>query len=354
MATKRQRASGSWEYIFKKKGLLPKPISLSFESESEGDEYARKLDALLNAGIVPSEFQERADIPATIGQAIKSYMLDVAVPDSDSRLLHILHKRIKDVRIAEFDYEYVTKWIAGMKVENRAPSTIRHYTGALARCMDWAVNKKALPVNPLRMLPKRYAKHSGRADEERDRRLEPEEEKRIRAVLAGKYEHGKERPLELKHREALATVFELALETAMRMREIYTLSPAQVDIKQRTVFLDKTKNGSKRQVPLSTVAVKALKAYKAHSDDRLFPWWDGKSKLEPVTALLSQQFARIFDAAGCPDLRFHDLRHEATSRFFEKTKLSDLQISMITGHKSLTVLKRYANLRASDLAQHLW
>jgi len=73
-----------------------------------------------------------------------------------------------------------------------------------------------------------------------------------------------------------------------------------------------------------------------------------------TTSRLSQQFARGFDAAGCADLRFHDLRHEATSRFFEKTWLPDIQISRIAGHKELHVLRRYANLRGSDLAGQLW
>jgi integrase len=76
--------------------------------------------------------------------------------------------------------------------------------------------------------------------------------------------------------------------------------------------------------------------------------------LGKTTSLLSQLFGRISDAAGCADLRFHDLRHEATSRLFERTTLSDLEISRITGHKDPRVLRRYSNLRGSDLAAKLW
>ncbi|MDN0073992.1 hypothetical protein QU481_03695 [Crenobacter sp. SG2303] len=39
MATKRQRPSGSWEFIVRRKGLLPKPSYLTFETEAEGDAY---------------------------------------------------------------------------------------------------------------------------------------------------------------------------------------------------------------------------------------------------------------------------------------------------------------------------
>lgn len=144
----------------------------------------------------------------------------------------------------------------------------------------------------------------------------------------------------------------------MRMREMFTLTVDQVDIEQRTIFLEKTKNGDKRQVPLSSVALSTLWRAIVNldgADCKLFPWWDGRQEsLHSVTALLSQQFSRIFKAAGCDDLRFHDLRHEATSRLFERTKLSDIEIAKITGHKTTACLMRYSNLRGSALAVKLW
>jgi integrase len=51
-------------------------------------------------------------------------------------------------------------------------------------------------------------------------------------------------------------------------------------------------------------------------------------------------------------LRFHDLRHEATSRLFEKG-FNPMEVSTITGHKTLQMLKRYTHLRAEDLAKRL-
>lgn len=60
---------------------------------------------------------------------------------------------------------------------------------------------------------------------------------------------------------ALRLVFELALESAMRLSEMYTLAREQIDIDRRTIFLEKTKNGDKRQVPITTVAGKALQEY---------------------------------------------------------------------------------------------
>jgi integrase len=52
-------------------------------------------------------------------------------------------------------------------------------------------------------------------------------------------------------------------------------------------------------------------------------------------------------------LRFHDLRHEATSRLFENTDLDLMEIRAITGHKTLQMLVRYTHLRTARLADRL-
>ena len=56
--------------------------------------------------------------------------------------------------------------------------------------------------------------------------------------------------------------------------------------------------------------------------------------------------------AGIENLRFHDLRHEATTRLFEKG-LNIMEVASITGHKDLRMLRRYTHLKAEDLAKKL-
>jgi integrase len=67
---------------------------------------------------------------------------------------------------------------------------------------------------------------------------------------------------------------------------------------------------------------------------------------------ITQAFDRACKRAGIEDLRFHDLRHEATSRLFEKG-FNPMEVSTITGHKTLQMLKRYTHLRAEDLAKRM-
>lgn len=370
MATKRKRGP-SWEYIIRRKGVLPRPISLTFGDEKEGDAYVARVEAMLDRGIVPPEFEEKGKAPKTLADVIRAYHRAVHVPDTDGRLLGMVLERYGATKLTAISYAWTEAWIAGMKRErNLSPSTIRHYVGSTARCLDWLARKEPgiLPLNPLRLLPKRYASYSGadvvglregavaKVDQSRDRRLMPGEEARIRALLGGEKPEGRQRPLVAKHSDALVLLFDLALETAMRMREMFTIDLSQIDLAKRTIFLDKTKNGDKRQVPLSSVAMERLDGYLLVVDgDRLFPWWNGEPEtLKDITSGLSQQFSRVFKAAGCVDLRFHDLRHEATSRLFERTNMSDLQIAKITGHKDPRMLARYANLRGSDLAELMW
>jgi integrase len=98
------------------------------------------------------------------------------------------------------------------------------------------------------------------------------------------------------------------------------------------------------------VAVSALGAWEPEGE-YLLPFYDGNR--QRTTSRLSRIWSRIFDHAGCPDVRFHDIRHHATALLYERTTLSDLQIATITGHRDPRMLRRYANLRGSDLAQHL-
>ena len=62
---------------------------------------------------------------------------------------------------------------------------------------------------------------------------------------------------------------------------------------------------------------------------------------------IEKLFSEARSRAGLSDFKFHDLRHEATSRLVEK-RLSDIEVSSIAGHKSLQMLKRYAHLRNED------
>lgn len=361
MAYRRQRSNGSWEFQIKR-AILPKPITLTFDTEAEGDTYCKQLEKLLDAGIVPEEFRSKSEKSIkTIGQAIDAYIATVHITDDDELLLGKLNRSLNSKSLADVNYRWAEQWIKELHAMGYAPSSTRKRVGALARCFDWVLKRSdtMLAINPLRQLPKGYATVRGGAqDQERDRRLQPGEEEKIMAILRREKPKGRQRPLALKYHQDFILFFHLALETAMRMREMYTLIRDQINFEQRTIFLTKTKNGDNRQVPMSSIILPLLKQHlESKDDDNVFAFWDGKTdpySLKNFTTRLSAQWKRIFSAAECDDLHLHDLRHEATSRLYERTKFTDIQISRITGHKNLQMLRRYSNLRGSTMAEEMW
>lgn len=397
MASVKRQPNGRFQLTVKRKAIREKPWYFNFDTREEAEEYGRRLEALLDGGVVPPELVEGAKAYETLNDLFRAYLTDTHVATGDKGNIGVMTGRIGDTRLSKINYRWAEEWVTSMKREhNLGPSTIRHYVGALKRCFDWAVRRGIveLATNPLHLLPRGYSvytpadvqfveAHEGKEIKEateRDRRLNSGEEEAIRRIMNREKPKGRERPLEMKYQAALICMFDLAVETAMRLREIYRLEVEVVDLEEATVFLKKTKTTQRmrrtRQVPLSTDAVRSLKTYMDHvrnqtggmegfhfDNGALFPWWDGKSwgendkenhYLRYLTTELSAQFARIFDAAGCPDLVFHDLRHEATSRLFERTTLQDFEIMKITGHSSIKMLARYANLRGSNLAKRLW
>ncbi|MEG2817221.1 MAG: site-specific integrase [Comamonas sp.] len=374
MAGKKQFPNGTWQYVFKKAGVLDKPIYLTFQTEEEGDEYAKRLDALLARGIVPSEHQRTEKI-LTIGELVREYERDAHPSPKDRGSLRTIVPVHGHVPLSEINAAWVDAWVQQLKrIDKVAPTTIQAKVGALARCTDWGMRKGFLtmPDHALRALPNGYAQYTkadaavagvARKDEERDRRLEHGEWEKILEVIAAGVLPRTQRPLVLEGRRdktAMRCIMVLAVESAMRLREMFTLRWAQIDLAKKTIFLDKTKNGDKRQVPLSSVALAELKAFmpgEPNPSALVFPFLEGEESpriLDATSDFLSKLFVEIFEQAGAKALKFHDLRHEATSRLFERTGLSETQIMKITGHKSHRMLMRYANLRGSTLADALW
>ena len=124
----------------------------------------------------------------------------------------------------------------------------------------------------------------------------------------------------------------LAVETGMRRSEILSLMWNEVIPAKRLAVLSQTKNGHSRTIPLSTRALSALQ--KVHkTEDRIFPMTANAFRLA---------WERLRARAGLLDLRFHDLRHEAISRFFEMG-LSVPEVALISGHRDPRMLFRYTH-----------
>lgn len=135
-----------------------------------------------------------------------------------------------------------------------------------------------------------------------------------------------------------------ALRTAMRMGEILAIRWKDVNFDARYVLVADSKNGDARNVPLTRRAEAIL---------RRLPRGAPEQKVFPITAsALKQTYARARTRANVIDLRFHDFRHEATTRFAKRLP-NVLELAQVTGHKSLSSLQTYFHPEPAELASKL-
>lgn len=210
-----------------------------------------------------------------------------------------------------------------------ANATVRRDLGLLAHVFDVARREWGVAVkNPVREV-----------------RWPPEPRGRQRRLLAQFNEA--ERLLDACGRarnKRLLPIVELALETAMRRGEMLKLRWEHVDFAARTAVLWETKNGHMRVVPLSSRAIAVLQSLGPQPTGAVFDGLTGEA--------VKLAFRRATRRAGLTDFRFHDLRHEATTRLFEKG-LGMMEVASITGHRDPRKLRGYTHLQAEALARKL-
>lgn len=153
----------------------------------------------------------------------------------------------------------------------------------------------------------------------------------------------------------------LAIETAMRRGELLSLRWKNVDLDRRVAHLPLTKNGESRDVPLSSKAAAILDALPRSIGGQVFPitadalkkCWQRAMKRAIASYVSDRNVAEITaDPDFLRNFRFHDLRHEATTRLAERVT-NPLELARITGHKDLKMLLRYYNATAEELAKKL-
>jgi integrase len=212
--------------------------------------------------------------------------------------------------------------LAGNATVRRELGLLRHIL-EVAR-LEWGLPHQANPVDQIQ---------KPQPPQGRTRRLPKEEEAQLHKALQ-----------DCRNPE-VAVMVRLAIETGMRRGEIVKLAWRDINIQNRTALLRETKNGEDRTVPLTSVAIKILqdKAALGTTDGRVF---------STTASGLQQSWNRAVKRSGLLDLHFHDLRHEAISRFFERG-LSVPEVALISGHKTPSMLFRYTHLKAEAVALKL-
>ena len=302
-----------------------------------------------------------------------------SISDTDRDLADLLYPDVAGSRLSAVTYSWATQFVDRLKIDrNLAPGTIRARVGCLARAIDHYTGLKKLAIaNPLRLLPRGYAiankvdkqriQSKGlvvKEDVSRNRRLTVAEDALIRQTLAGAKRPDRERAFPVD--PELALLYEVIVDTGLRLREAYTLTKLGCDVDAGLLHVDGTKGhrGAKkpRGVPLKPLLRQRVRSWRDNlpaGEWRLFPQlWDGDKSahsLKKTTGRLSARFASLFDSAGVPAFVEHDLRHEACCRWFELRRadgtwtFSEIEVARIMGWSNLKQVLRYASLRGEDL-----
>lgn len=358
---------------------LDRPRYASFSTEDEARRIGERSLAALDRGEMPQWLSRptRSDRPhiATVAAAIREYRKLHACKDSVERLFNTLIADIGPGALDALDEDWVDGWIRRLKHEKHlTPGTIRKRKTALDKVLRWLVRRhpNCLARNPLRDLGHGYSSYTEHdraalaaqgipipADQERNRRIDPDEETRIVEVLMRREAHALT-PEARAEVASLRLLFRLCIQTAMRLREAYTLTLDQIDLLERTIHLDRTKNGDRRAVPLTPEARTMLAASwpaleAVRVDQRLVPIWDGDlgaAALKNTTSYISRRFRQVFRDAGCIDLHVHDTRHEAVCRWVLRfPSLTSEELGRAAGMRDPRTRMRYLSLRGSEIAE---
>lgn len=366
-------------------GLLPRPFFWTFATKPEAEQYRDKLLSLLGRGVVPQALlapPEKGGEDPIVAGVISAYEEESTASESDLPLLKLLRTDCAGLRMSALTYEWVEGWVRRLKTgENLAPGTIRKRVGALGRVVDWHLKRAtskggAVPSNPLRLLPAGYSQYTSaeaeaveakggevKVDEARDRRLLPDEEARCRLALSGVKRAGRERRLAVD--EELTDMFDLVLDTGVRLSEAFKLRIEQVDLERGVLRLEGSKAARGRRKPRVVPLKKHLREMlrercAGRSAGLVFSFWDGTpAEVKRTSNRLTSRFKTLFDYASVEDFTEHDLRHEATCRWFELRDdrgawvFSEIEICKIMGWTSSKLALRYASLRGEDLADRL-
>lgn len=314
----------SWQANVRRAGFPS--ISKCFDSRTAATAWARKIEHEADVGNDIRVHRKQHQL--AIHKAFDRYLRDVTPAKKGAKQERVRLMWLQKHWVSKFDMEKLQPNDVSRFRDERllvvSPSTVQKELAAISQLYvvgikEWGMTHLNNPVSLIR---------KPRVHNSRDRRASDEE---INLILSH------------TGSDALKAALVLAIETDMRRGEICEFTSNALDYVSRTLRLADTKNGTVRYVPLSLRAMEILRSLDS----------DRKGPLLGIKAgSITQAFRRAFKRANLKNIRFHDLRHEATSRLFERG-FNPFEVAAVSGHKSMQSLKRYTHLLASKLASRL-
>ncbi len=326
MATLRKR-KGKWQVQVRRQGQPA--LSRTFILQADARSWARTVEAGIDRGEVLVDPRPLRTL--TVDDLLERYLRTVTVLKRGAAYETARIKCLRRTSLARLSLVAATpdKFAAyrDQRLTEVASATVRKEMALFRHMFRLARQEWALPLvsNPVAELkPAANGKP-------RNRRLSPAEVERVESAL------------ERLRSPLMRALIRFALQTGMRRGELVKCEWPHLNEASRTLLIPETKTDTPRTIPLSGDALATLNSLGGTRQGAIFP----------VTAnAVMLAWERVRAWAGMPDFRFHDLRHEAISRFFEMG-LSVPEVALISGHKDVRMLMRYTHLRAETVAARL-
>jgi integrase len=217
-----------------------------------------------------------------------------------------------------------------IRAPKRSNSTVNRYHVALGALFSWAIKRRRMPKgweNPCRKI-ERQREPAGvvrfLSDAEREQLLE--------ACRASSWDR-------------LYLLVILAITTGARRGELMGLHWSDIDLERGCAYVCTTKNGDRRVLPLTPIAIEALQKLQRRPAGLVFG-----SRSRPKNPFnFEEPWRAARKAAKLPNFRFHDLRHTCAS-YLAQNGASLLEIADVMGHRQLSMTKRYAHLTIKSKA----
>lgn len=302
-------------------------ISKSFWRRTDAEAWVRQLEVHADRSDLPADYSALKRI--TLGDLIGRYRKEATIRKrgaavEDSVLARMLLDPICKLSLSQLSPADFALY-RDTRLRTVAHTTLKRQLNPVQHMFEIAKREWSIPIkeNPVKALAF-SARHRRRT-----RRLRQGEF----AALMGAAKRCRNQHILL--------IIRFALATGMRRGEIAAMNWKDVDLRRRRLLIPASKNGHARSIPLSNDALKSL------------PKRGFQSPVFSVSGnAIHLAWDRIVKWAGIKDLRFHDLRHEAISRFFE-LGLTIPEVASISGHRDATMLLSYAHANSTSVLAKL-
>ena len=322
MASIRQRDPYQWQATVRKSGFPTQ--CKTFEYRRDAEDWAKIIESEMRRGV----FTDRSEVERTTLRELLERYRDTVTPaklgkgPELSRLKRLIAHSIALHRLASLRSSDFAEYRDERLAEAASTKTVREELMLCSAILNTARKDWSIPVE-------NWVEHISKPVPGQHRERRPSAAEEVGLMEACR----KSRSVGLE----CAVI--LAIETGMRRGEIAALSWEQVDLSAHVVRLKRTKNGDRRIVPLSVKAEDALRALPRNISGKVFSFSDSNG--------LGAAFARACTRAEIENLHFHDLRHEAASRFAPTMPVASL--AKLMGWRSLQMAMRYYNPSEQEL-----